>query len=458
MAFLGLFGKESAPPEPKSSRTKELRSIARQSEHAMRLLIGIGIFALALLLAWALTREGERLRVLAWSFMAAFAALTIGGALGLLFGLPTAQTGSIGADGKGRDNDLGYRESTSLEQIADWLTKILIGLTLTQFASWEARFTQLARNLTETLFGSPPHSYECMILQLAAPLSADKIAAGPICRVTVSPIPGGVLLALYAVIGFLVSYLWMRRYFIHELVSATEEARALRQQTKEVISAATDVQVEAARKQAELEAEIHVGLAATQAEEDKRIAELAALEKEVDSARAKGLAPTTADPASSPQPSVPQLQEIIMKGQLLLPAGSKGAETVATIGASIADPPPDLEDPWRSKFGSSPKSNGIVLEAVVTETRDPNTFRIELAVRAQSATKTGNLIGTKAIYYLHPTFGSDARVSTFGSDGRAPLQIYAWGAFTVGVVTEDGTTLELNLATLEGAPDLFRMR
>ncbi|HEX5258716.1 MAG TPA: pYEATS domain-containing protein, partial [Sphingomicrobium sp.] len=61
-----------------------------------------------------------------------------------------------------------------------------------------------------------------------------------------------------------------------------------------------------------------------------------------------------------------------------------------------------------------------------------------------------------ALFYLHPSFGKAVRSVAFGADGRANLVLYAYGAFTIGAVLEDGTRLELNLATLPGAPDQFR--
>jgi hypothetical protein len=69
-----------------------------------------------------------------------------------------------------------------------------------------------------------------------------------------------------------------------------------------------------------------------------------------------------------------------------------------------------------------------------------------------------NVAGTTAVFFLHPTFGKAVRSVAFGIDGRAPLQLFAYGAFTVGVLLQDGTTLELNLATLPGVPDIFRSR
>jgi hypothetical protein len=67
--------------------------------------------------------------------MVAAASLGVGAFLGLLFGVPR----SIGTDQRG-DNPGGQRiptigANTNLEQISDWLTKIIVGVTLTQLAT-----------------------------------------------------------------------------------------------------------------------------------------------------------------------------------------------------------------------------------------------------------------------------------------------------------------------------------
>ena len=84
------------------------------------------------------------LRVTSLGFLLAVAGLLVGGLLGFLFGIPrTLQQASAPAPAggaeleartDGRDVDRPeYRGNTNLEQISDWLTKILVGVALTQF-------------------------------------------------------------------------------------------------------------------------------------------------------------------------------------------------------------------------------------------------------------------------------------------------------------------------------------
>jgi hypothetical protein len=100
-------------------------------------LVGCGI----ILLDAVGTRPGF-LRTLSVGLMTAGAAMFVGGLLGFLFGVPYTREGEQPAgtkDGQGGQQKSGsdalptsYRPNTSLEQISDWLTKILVGVGLVQ--------------------------------------------------------------------------------------------------------------------------------------------------------------------------------------------------------------------------------------------------------------------------------------------------------------------------------------
>src|SRR5262245_38208292 len=68
--------------------------------------------------------------------------LLIGGLFGFLFGIPRSlQRPSVKGDGSGGASDKpegpqspAYRPNTNLEEISDWLTKILVGVGLTQIS------------------------------------------------------------------------------------------------------------------------------------------------------------------------------------------------------------------------------------------------------------------------------------------------------------------------------------
>lgn len=107
----------------------------------------------------------------------------IGGFFGFLFGIPRAQQRPDGEDGeKGRR----YAENTNLEQISDWLTKILIGITLTQFETLKDWVVGFSRLYAPAFLGTAP-----------APSGTAVCVA---------------VIAYFAIVGFLSVYLWTRLY------------------------------------------------------------------------------------------------------------------------------------------------------------------------------------------------------------------------------------------------------
>jgi len=132
-------------------------------------------------------------------------ALSVGAFFGFLFGMPRPAP-----DGSG---DSAYRPSTNLEQVSDWLTKILIGAGLVELAS-----------LRDSLAG-----------------------IGTLVSKTVTPAPNGagivsqLVVLVFLVVGFLSSFLWTRLYYgrIQTLTdrSLSREVEALKRETKESIKA-----------------------------------------------------------------------------------------------------------------------------------------------------------------------------------------------------------------------------
>lgn len=79
-----------------------------------------------------------RWSVLGFSVVLALAAAMVGALLGFLFGVPRyARDPATGADpaASGRSAEGQWDHNTNLEQVSDWLTKVLVGVGLTQFRS-----------------------------------------------------------------------------------------------------------------------------------------------------------------------------------------------------------------------------------------------------------------------------------------------------------------------------------
>jgi hypothetical protein len=117
--------------------------------------------------------------------LVAAAAMVLAGILGLLFGIPRAYTSEVSGAGAVEaakaEIARGYKANTNLEQVSDWLTKILIGATLTQLGAVPGLVQQLVDYLD------------------------DAFGAGPAAAALVLGIVG-----VYAGGGFLVGYLWAR--------------------------------------------------------------------------------------------------------------------------------------------------------------------------------------------------------------------------------------------------------
>lgn len=128
------------------------------------------------------------------------ASLLVGGALGFLFGIPRTLQPDESSDVQSTVN---YRANTNLEQISDWLTKMLVGVGLTQLPAIPEELRRIGKSIAPALGDTP-----------SAPVMAVSI------------------LIFFAAAGFLFGFLWTRLYLatafrqadIDRLVDRVEEA------------------------------------------------------------------------------------------------------------------------------------------------------------------------------------------------------------------------------------------
>ncbi len=117
------------------------------------------------------------------------------------------------------------------------------------------------------------------------------------------------------------------------------------------------------------------------------------------------------------------------------------------------------DDPWKGSFGGKPVDHelGRQLTAKVLPIRSqPGWYAVELAVsRLPGSDKK---LDSPIQFFIHDTF-SNPKPEVQPIHDKAVLHLKAWGAFTVGALTDDGTCkLELDLAELKDAPEEFRTR
>jgi hypothetical protein len=121
-------------------------------------------------------------------------ALAAGTLLGFLFGIPRA-IADPSSKAALEDKRI-YQENTNLEQVSDWLTKIVIALGLAQLNQIPGAFQSLA-------------------------LEVSKGIGAPV----VTPGLTGIILLYFAIVGFLVAYLWTRLYLTREFTRSDRAAQ-----------------------------------------------------------------------------------------------------------------------------------------------------------------------------------------------------------------------------------------
>ncbi|MER7751381.1 hypothetical protein [Kitasatospora sp. NPDC097643] len=119
--------------------TTALRTVQRTAAGA---LAGTGLVGLLL---FSFGRE-HVWQALGGGLVVAGASAVLGGALGFLFGVPRVRGGAGEPQGT-------YAPNTNLEQVSDWLTKVLLGVGLTQLGSLGERLHQLGAALAPALGG-----------------------------------------------------------------------------------------------------------------------------------------------------------------------------------------------------------------------------------------------------------------------------------------------------------------
>jgi tetratricopeptide (TPR) repeat protein len=178
----------------KSNTPKAVRTTGVEKTNAAFIgAIGIGGLALFVLLIYAISIgaiQGHRcssiLSILAVVILIAFASFAVGGVIGFLFGIPRTLQHSNGTSENENSNNSNYSNNTNLEQISDWLTKIMVGVGLTQIHKIIVKFNELSFSLGSSLETFIPRS-------------------------EFAPVAGAIMI-MFLIDGFLIVYLWTRLF------------------------------------------------------------------------------------------------------------------------------------------------------------------------------------------------------------------------------------------------------
>jgi hypothetical protein len=127
--------------------------------------------------------------VFACALLVALAAALGGAIVGFIFGIPKTVATATSSTASGTVTATSeYQGNSNLEQISDWLTKILVGAGLVQIGEIRAEFDKLGSRLA---------------------------ASG--CLGSCGWVAGPALVIAYLVAGFLIAYLWARIYMAKAL-------------------------------------------------------------------------------------------------------------------------------------------------------------------------------------------------------------------------------------------------
>lgn len=321
--------------------------------------------AALLLLVYGLTAKtsASPSTVFAVEMLVGTAAFVAGALLGFLFGIPrTPPRGAGGTNANAVAVDRAvYEPSNNLEQVSDWLTKVLVGATLVQLRDLRLTLAVAGLRVMEGLGGT---------------------ATSVVTQLTI---------VAFGILGFLAGFLWTRVYYGVIQVRADQNAFALLEEVKKEVKDLSR-QVEDSKKQSE--------------------------ELVSQSEQARAQAQETARAATK----LLQSQGTSEVGPLQNAAAVEVDPDLQTQVARFKNAPAIWEsDPVADIFGSGPSSkDGLTLSGSIETVLDGESLILTLGVEG-----TGNrrLEGT-VLFLLHPTYAQSTR-TVLARNNRATVTVYS---------------------------------
>jgi hypothetical protein len=333
------------------------------------------------------------------------ATASVGGLLGFLFGIPrTTRPRSAdpsGAnDGRRDTTATPYEPSNNLEQVADWLTKILVGVGLVELGT----------------------------LGTALAKVGDQVAKAVTPAPTGTAVVTEVVIITFATIGFLASFLWTRIYY------GGIQARADSDIVNWVASKLEDQETRIDR----------ADKVAQKLASGKLLPGGAAAPAPIVTAT---MATPTGSVAITAEQEMPTGETAVAMPPDLPEALRQQVDHFLHSGAAWND------DTVVRIFGNQPSElNGRSLSGEITVQ-----YEKALVIRLVAERHEGPPFGNDVTFLLHPTFHARIRTIPVEGDDRAELEIYCTGWFTAGAILDAGQTLlEYDLRKLPGAPEWFK--
>jgi hypothetical protein len=201
----GENGPDNAPPDEKRQDNAQPNDKGQENTQWLTRLVWVAAFGMGIVVLyavqfqdWVMARVASTAAV---GLMAAGAAWLVGALFGFIFGLPHSREVTViqPQNSLPHDSDSSvsqsyvpdrYQRSTSLEQVSDWLTKMIVGVGLTQLDKIPQKLNQLAGYISQGfLSGNTPEKISDHVL------AVNSAFALAIC-------------IYFAVDGFLFGFLW----------------------------------------------------------------------------------------------------------------------------------------------------------------------------------------------------------------------------------------------------------
>jgi hypothetical protein len=334
------------------------------------------------------------------------ATASVGGLLGFLFGIPRttrprAADPSGTNDGRRDTTATPYEPSNNLEQVADWLTKILVGVGLVELGTLGTALAKIGDQVAKAVTPAP----------------------------TGTAVVTEVVIIAFATIGFLASFLWTRIYY------GGIQARADNDIVNWVASKLEDQETRIDRA-------------------DKVAQKLASGKLLPGGASAPAPAVTVTMPTGTGSVAITAEQEMPTTAETAVAVPPDLPETLRQQVDRFLHTGADWDDDTVVRiFGNQPSElNGRSLSGEITVQ-----YEKALVIRLVAERHEGAPFGNDVTFLLHPTFHARIRTIPVEGDDHAELEIYCTGWFTAGAILDAGQTLlEYDLRKLPGAPEWFK--
>ncbi len=167
-------------------------------------LIASLLVCLCVVAIYAYSLHSKSLEAFSTLFMVVISSYAIGNILGLIFGMP--KTVQEQAEKSSSKKQLTYNINTSLEQISDWLTKMIIGAGLVELKD----ITAFLANISKEISADIGHE------------NAQSIVIASILY--------------FMILGFFVTYFSTRLYIANALAAANAELQESSEESKQKLS------------------------------------------------------------------------------------------------------------------------------------------------------------------------------------------------------------------------------